>query len=53
MRRVKLTNSAEIAKLRLAGGAERVPFLEDVLDLVNGRQPLIIEIKNRKRPWCS
>ena len=48
--RVKLTNSAEIAKLRLAGGSERVPFLEDVLDLVNGRQPLIVEIKNRKRP---
>jgi glycerophosphoryl diester phosphodiesterase len=48
--RVKLTNSAEIAKLRLAGGSERVPLLEDVLDLVNGRQPLIVEIKNRKRP---
>ena len=48
--RVKFTNSAEIAKLRLAGGSERVPFLEDVLDLVNGRQPLIVEIKNRKRP---
>ena len=37
-------------RLRLAGGSERVPFLEDVLDLVNGRQPLIVEIKNRKRP---
>lgn len=48
--RVKFTNAADIAKLRLAGGSEPVPFLEDVLDLVNGRQPLIIEIKNRKRP---
>ncbi len=36
--RVKMTNSAEIAKLRLAGGSERIPFLEDVLDLVRGRQ---------------
>jgi len=48
--RVKMTYAAEIAKLRLAGGSEPVPFLEDVLELVNGRQPLIIEIKNRKRP---
>jgi glycerophosphoryl diester phosphodiesterase len=48
--RVKLTKAAEIAKLRLAGGSEPIPFLEDVLDLVGGRHPLIIEIKNRKRP---
>jgi glycerophosphoryl diester phosphodiesterase len=48
--RVKFTNAADIARLRLAGGSEPVPFLEDVLELVSGRQPLIIEIKNRKRP---
>jgi glycerophosphoryl diester phosphodiesterase len=48
--RVKFTKAADIARLRLAGGSEPVPFLEDVLDLVNGRQPLIVEIKNRKRP---
>jgi glycerophosphoryl diester phosphodiesterase len=48
--RVRKTNATEITKLRLAGGSEAVPFLEDVLDLVNGRQPLVIEIKNRKRP---
>ena len=48
--RVKLTSSAEIASLRLAGGSERIPLLEDVLDLVKGRQAVIIEIKNRKRP---
>ena len=47
---VKMISSAEIAKLRLAGGSERIPFLEDVLDLVRGRQAVIIEIKNRKRP---
>lgn len=48
--RVKFTTAAEITGLRLAGGPEPVPFLEEVLDLVQGRQPLIIEIKNRKRP---
>jgi len=48
--RVKMISSAEIAKLRLAGGSERIPLLEDVLDLVRGRQAVIIEIKNRKRP---
>ena len=48
--RVKMTDSAQIAKLRLAGGGERIPLLEDVLDLIAGRQAVIIEIKNRKRP---
>ena len=48
--RVKMISSAEIAKLRLAGGSERIPLLEDVLDLIRGRQAVIIEIKNRKRP---
>ncbi|HEY5704254.1 MAG TPA: glycerophosphodiester phosphodiesterase family protein [Terrimicrobiaceae bacterium] len=48
--RVKMTSSAEIAKLRIEGGSERIPLLEDVLDLIGGRQGVIIEIKNRKRP---
>ena len=48
--RVRNTHSGRIAGLKLAGGAERVPFLEDVLDLVRGRQPVVIELKNRKRP---
>lgn len=48
--RVKMTGSAQIAKLRLAGGGERIPLLEDVLDLIAGRQAVVIEIKNRKRP---
>jgi glycerophosphoryl diester phosphodiesterase len=43
---VKMTTSAEIAKLRFAGGSEQVPLLEDVLDLIRGRQVVIIEIKN-------
>lgn len=48
--RVKLLPAAEITRLRLAGTAEPVPLLDDVLDLAAGRQPLVIEIKNRKRP---
>jgi len=48
--RVKTRSAAEIAMLRLAGGDERIPLLEDALDLIRGRQPVIIEIKNRKRP---
>jgi glycerophosphoryl diester phosphodiesterase len=48
--RVRNTHSGKIAGLRLAGGTERVPFLEDVLDLIKGRQPVVIELKNRKRP---
>jgi glycerophosphoryl diester phosphodiesterase len=48
--RVRFTSAAEIASLRLTGGSERIPLLEDVLDLIGGRQPVIIEIKNRKRP---
>jgi glycerophosphoryl diester phosphodiesterase len=47
---VKKMSSSEIAELRLVGGSERVPLLEDVLDLIRGRQAVIIEIKNRKRP---
>jgi glycerophosphoryl diester phosphodiesterase len=48
--RVRTKTTAEIAALRLGGGDERIPFLEDALDLIRGRQPVIIEIKNRKRP---
>ena len=47
--RIKFKPSAEIRALRMANG-ESIPFLDDVLALVNGRQPLLIEIKNRKRP---
>ena len=50
MRVFEMTHSGRIAGLNSTGGAERVPFLEDVLDLVRGRQPVVIELKNRKRP---
>jgi glycerophosphoryl diester phosphodiesterase len=48
--RVRFTSAADIGALRLTGGSERIPLLEDVLDLIRGRQGVIIEIKNRKRP---
>ncbi|HEY5741963.1 MAG TPA: glycerophosphodiester phosphodiesterase family protein [Terrimicrobiaceae bacterium] len=48
--RVSKTAAAEIARLQLFDTSERIPFLEDVLDLVRGRQPLIVELKNRRRP---
>jgi glycerophosphoryl diester phosphodiesterase len=48
--RVRLTTVSKIGTLCLAGTLERIPLLEDVLDLIGGRQAVIIEIKNRKRP---
>src|SRR5262249_43468743 len=38
---------AELADLRLAGTDERVPRLTEVVDLLGGRVPLLIEGKNR------
>lgn len=40
---------AELADYRLVGTTERIPRLVEVLDLVGGRVPLLIEIKNRGR----
>lgn len=37
--------SSELATMRLAGTEEGIPTLEEVLSLVNGRVPLLIEIK--------
>lgn len=38
----------EVGKLRLQGTEERIPLLRDVLSLVGGRVPLLIEIKPEK-----
>ncbi len=38
-------NSAELSKLRLEGTNERVPMLNEVLEIFRGRAPLIIELK--------
>jgi glycerophosphoryl diester phosphodiesterase len=40
----------ELAALRLPGGGEKIPLLQDVLAAVNGRQAIVIEIKNRRQP---
>lgn len=37
---------AELQALRLAGGDETIPTLQQVLDLVDGRVPILVEIKN-------
>lgn len=40
---------ANIDKLRLLGTQAKIPTLREVLDLVDGQVPLLIEIKNRGR----
>ena len=40
---------AELKRLALAGSSETIPSLEDVLALVAGRIPLVLEIKNEGR----
>lgn len=48
--RVVNKTTRELAELRLPGGGEKIPLLQDVLALVNGQQPVVIEIKNRRYP---
>ena len=40
--------AAELSQLRLLGTGHTIPFLEDVLPLFEGRQPLLIELKARR-----
>jgi glycerophosphoryl diester phosphodiesterase len=42
--------SAELQEMRLMAGDERIPTLDQVLDLVDGRQMLLIEIKTPHAP---
>lgn len=46
-RAVAAVTAAEVAELRLAATDERIPRLHEVLDLVGGRVPLLLEVKNR------
>lgn len=39
-----------LSETRLAGSSEKIPTLRQVLDLVNGRVPLLIEIKSSPGP---
>ena len=43
--RVDAKTFAELKEIRLAGTDERIPSFKEVLDLVNGRVPLLIELK--------
>ena len=46
---IRSLDSAVLRTLRLLGSGQTVPMLEDVLGLVGGAVPLLIEIKNRER----
>lgn len=37
---------AELSELKFAGTSESVPLFSDVLPMVNGRMPILVEIKN-------
>lgn len=43
-------DSADLYKLRLADSAEGIPTLDAVLEMVNGKVPLLIEVKNKMKP---
>ena len=45
---VEEMTASELAGLRLAGTEERIPFLEEVLPLFEGRGPLIVELKTAR-----
>ena len=38
---------SELKKLRLKNGEEKIPTLQEVLELINGRVPLLIEFKDQ------
>ena len=44
---VRQRSAEELERTRLKGSAETIPRLSDVLDLVDGRVPLLIEIKDQ------
>lgn len=43
---ISQTQAAKLTQLSLGRNEQRIPLLRDVLDLVNGRVPLIVELKN-------
>jgi len=53
---VRARSLAELAQIQLSGGNERIARLSDLLDLVSGRVPLLIELKTRRErrvvPLC-
>ena len=51
-RKLHETTYAELQELSLFGTGERIPTLASVLELVNGRVPLVVEIKSEGR-WSE
>lgn len=45
--RVRARSSAELTRLCLAGTEDRIPSLSEVLGMVDGRVPLLIELKDQ------
>lgn len=43
-------DSNRVRNMRLAGGDQRIPLLDEVMDLVRGEVPLLIELKNTGSP---
>ena len=43
---IKFLNQSDLDMLKLAGTKEKIPTFEQVLDLVDGKVPLLIEVKN-------
>lgn len=41
-------SAAELTRIRLSGGEDMIPTLRQLLDLIAGRVPLLIEIKSRR-----
>lgn len=48
--RVRNVPAAKLRELTLSGTDQRIPTLQDTLDLIAGRVPVLLEIKNRRYP---
>lgn len=44
---IRANKSATLAQMKLRGGDEGIPTLEEVFDLVGGRVPLLVEVKDQ------
>ena len=51
--RVDDTDAADVRALRLLGTEERVPLLREVLELVDGRVPLLVELTRAQMGWAT
>lgn len=51
--RVDAMSAAQLGTIQLGGGNDTIPSLRQLLDLVGGKAPLLIEIKSAKTPGGS